>query len=94
MKNLRRQDVDYVVRSVLAAINSEEEEKLLEWPLTKDKRLVYEKDDEGRELLKVVRGKSIVLSRKVIGEFSPCAGRKLRYDSVERAAEALVRKFA
>ncbi len=93
MSNLRKQDVDHVLKRVLATLNSDEEDKLLEWELTPDKRLVYERDNEGKELLKVIRGRSIVLSKKVIGEFSPNVGRHLRYDTVERVAAELIRKF-
>lgn len=94
MSNLRKQDVDHVLKRVLATLNSDEEDKLLEWELTPDKRLVYERDNEGKELLKVIRGRSIVLSKKVIGEFSPNVGRYLQYDTVERVAAELIRKFA
>ncbi len=94
MSNLRKQDVDHVLKRVLATLNSDEEDKLLEWELTPDKRLVYERDNEGKELLKVIRGRSIVLSKKVIGEFSPNVGRHLQYDTVERVAAELIRKFA
>ncbi len=94
MGNLRKQDVEHVLKRVLAALASEEEDKLLEWELTPDKRLVYERDNEGKELLKVIRGRSIVLSKKVIGEFSPNVGRHLQYDTVERVAAELIRKFA
>lgn len=94
MSNLRKQDVDHVLKRVLATLNSDEEDKLLEWELTPDKRLVYERDSEGKELLKVIRGRSIVLSKKVIGEFSPNVGRHLQYDTVERVAAELIRKFA
>ena len=94
MGNLRKQDVEHVLKRVLAALASEEEDKLLEWELTPDKRLVYERDNEGKELLKVIRGRSIVLSKKVIGEFSPNVGRHLQYDTVVRVAAELIRKFA
>lgn len=94
MSNLRKQDVDHVLKRVLATLNSDEEDKLLEWELPPDKRLVYERDNEGKELLKVIRGRSIVLSKKVIGEFSPNVGRHLQYDTVERVAAELIRKFA
>ena len=94
MSNLRKQDVDHVLKRVLATLNSDEEDKLLEWELTPEKRLVYERDNEGKELLKVIRGRSIVLSKKVIGEFSPNVGRHLQYDTVERVAAELIRKFA
>lgn len=94
MGNLRKQDVEHVLKRVLAALASEEEDKLLEWELTPDKRLVYERDNEGKELLEVIRGRSIVLSKKVIGEFSPNVGRHLQYDTVERVAAELIRKFA
>lgn len=94
MSNLRKQDVDHVLKRVLATLNSDQEDKLLEWELTPDKRLVYERDNEGKELLKVIRGRSIVLSKKVIGEFSPNVGRHLQYDTVERVAAELIRKFA
>lgn len=94
MSNLRKQDVDHVLKRILATLNSDEEDKLLEWELTPDKRLVYERDNEGKELLKVIRGRSIVLSKKVIGEFSPNVGRHLQYDTVERVAAELIRKFA
>ena len=91
---LRKQDVDFLLKRVMMTINSDEEEKLLEWELTKDKRLVYEKDNDGREILTIIRGRAIVLAKKVIGEFSPITGRILRYDSVERVAAQLIKKYA
>ena len=91
---LRKQDVDFLLKRAMMTINSDDEEKLLEWELTKDKRLVYEKDNDGREILTIIRGRAIVLAKKVIGEFSPAAGCLLRYDSVERVAAQLIKKYA